>query len=168
MAKYYAGIGSRKTPKHILELMADIGEKLRDDGYILRSGGADGADLAFTMKINREDAQIFLPWNGFNNSSSNFVGATDRAFKIAESIHPAWNRCSQGARKLHARNVHQVLGWDINKETYSEFVICWTPDGKKIGGTATAIELAEQAGITIVNLAIESDLEKINNYMKED
>ena len=37
--KYYAGIGSRKTPKEILDLMSVIGEYLQSKGYILRSGG---------------------------------------------------------------------------------------------------------------------------------
>lgn len=161
MYKTYAGIGSRQTPKEILELMTIIGVKLRDKGYILRSGGANGADTAFTLGIERKDTEIFLPWNGFNDSSSNFVGASDEAMRIAKSIHPAWDKCSQGAKKLHGRNVHQVLGKDINPKTYSHFVICWTPDGKDVGGTATAIKLARQANIRVLNLANLDDLNHV-------
>ena len=43
----YAGIGSRKTPPHVLAAMTQIAEALAERGYILRSGGAGGADSAF-------------------------------------------------------------------------------------------------------------------------
>ena len=151
--KYYAGIGSRQTPPDILDLMGKVAIKLRDDGWILRSGGADGADTAFAQQLERTDVEVFIPWRGFNGIDSDLIGATNRALQIAEANHPAWNRCSQGARKLHARNVHQVYGWDIDPTTYSRFVICWTPGAERVGGTATAIKLAENVGIEVFNLA---------------
>ncbi len=159
MRKFYAGIGSRKTPKDMLDLMTIISTKLEDKGWTLRSGGADGADSAFALGAN--DKEVYIPWSGFNNISSDLVGASAKAFSIAESLHPAWNRCSQGAKKLHARNVHQVLGEDIDPKTYSSFVICWTPNGQDVGGTATAIKLARQVGIRVFNLANLDDLNRI-------
>lgn len=47
--KFYAGIGSREAPEDILTFMKWIGSKLYEKGYILRSGGAKGADTAFAM-----------------------------------------------------------------------------------------------------------------------
>lgn len=47
MSKYYTGVGSRKTPAHIMEIMRDLGRKLCSEGWGLRSGGASGADQAF-------------------------------------------------------------------------------------------------------------------------
>ena len=44
---YYAGVGSRETPLHICELMTQIAKKLSSLGWVCRSGGAEGADLAF-------------------------------------------------------------------------------------------------------------------------
>ena len=63
--KYYAGIGSRETPKNICLYMTAIAKRLASLGYTCNSGGADGADSAFERGavINR---QIFLPWDGFN------------------------------------------------------------------------------------------------------
>lgn len=43
----YCGIGSRKAPKHVLDLMTKIGESFAKKGLLLRSGGAIGADTAF-------------------------------------------------------------------------------------------------------------------------
>jgi len=45
--KFYTGVGSRKTPLSILKVMRKLGYKLAIDGWMLRSGGADGADSAF-------------------------------------------------------------------------------------------------------------------------
>ena len=47
MTKFYTGIGSRQTPKDILNLIEDVAFKLASKGYILRSGAAKGADTAF-------------------------------------------------------------------------------------------------------------------------
>ena len=60
----YAGIGSRKTPVHILSKMRRVAERLEVRGYTLRSGGADGADTAFEEGCKRKE--IFLPQPGFN------------------------------------------------------------------------------------------------------
>ena len=161
LSKFYAGIGSRQTPKEILELMALIGARLEKMGWTLRSGGANGADSAFATHPLPENMEVYLPWSGFNNIQSNLVGASPRAMEIAEGLHPAWNMCSQGAKKLHGRNVHQVLGKDIDPKTYSSFVICWTPNGAEVGGTATAIRLAKQVGIRVLNLANLDDLNHV-------
>ena len=64
MVQYYTGIGSRETPSHILELMTKIAKYLDSLGFILRSGGAPGADTAFANgAVNK---QIFIPWKNFN------------------------------------------------------------------------------------------------------
>jgi len=154
----YTGIGSRKTPKDILSLMVRFGSAMAREDVILRSGGADGADAAFEAGCDAENGQkqIFVPWRGFNNSSSKLYATMAEAYEIASRIHPAWDRCSQAAQKLHARNCHQVLG--PNLDDPSGFVVCWTPDGKVVGGTATAINLAKQRGIKVLNMAIPSEL----------
>ena len=50
----YTGIGSRKTPKDILDVMVDIARKLEQRLYCLRSGGAEGADMAFESGVRSE------------------------------------------------------------------------------------------------------------------
>lgn len=86
--------------------------------------------------------EIFARW----------VDSSIEAKTIAESIHPAWHNCSEYARGCHARNVYQVLGKDL--KTYVSFVVCWTPEGKEVGGTRTAIVLAKRLGIPVYNLAL--------------
>lgn len=157
MNKYYAGIGSRQTPNDILELMVWIGKELAKYEYILRSGGADGADSAFEHGCmdGCGEKEIFLPWKNFNKNRSSLYGVGPEAFKIAESLHPAYHKCSQGAQKLLARNCYQILGQNL--KTPVDFVVCWTKHAKVVGGTALGIKLAYQYEIPVYNLCSEEE-----------
>lgn len=150
--KYYAGVGSRETPDEILKNMTEIAKILNDKRFVLRSGGAGGADSAFEKGAG-VDKQIFLPFDGFNGrkvDGKKFFLPTRDAFKIAEKYHPAWDRCNDFARKCHARNVHQVLGLDLMEPVH--FLVCWTKDGRDSGGTGQAIRIARAFSIPVINL----------------
>ena len=100
--------------------------------------------------------EIYIPWPGFQGRRYGCIYPVDEegwveAMNLAERFHPAWNRCSQGARKLHARNGFQVLGLDL--KTPSKFIVCWTPGGKGGGGTGQAIRIARSWSIPIYDLA---------------
>ena len=178
MYKSYAGIGSRETPPNILKIMNQVAKHLAANGYILRSGGANGCDLEFEYGCNRVNGlkEIYLPWSGFNNSNSKLIVKDKRAFEIAEKYHPYWSKLSQGAAKLQARNSHQILGMDLN--TPCEFVICYTKKGKMIGGTSQAMRIAKDYNIPIFNLGTYEDSEDefiikelkkfLNENMKEN
>ena len=157
--KYYTGIGSRKTPKDILSLITIISSYLSKKGYILRSGGAEGADKAFEKGVIGELKEIYLPWTNFNNNEEKFIPISKEAMKMAEKFHPYWINLSNGAKKLQARNCYQVLGKDLDKP--SNFVICWTLGGKEIGGTAQALRVAKNYNIKIFNLGNKKDLDRI-------
>lgn len=153
----YAGIGSRETPADICDLMRLIATVLEDRGLTLRSGGAGGADLAFEAGTSSDRTrEIFVPWRGFNGSTSPYypdprnAAVTREAAEIAEAAHPAWDRCSDGAKRLHTRNVHQVLGLKLDSPV--RFVLAWTKDGRASGGTGQAIRIAETRGIPVLNL----------------
>jgi hypothetical protein len=150
----YAGIGSRETPENILALMRGTALMLYERGYILRSGGADGADQAFEYGTpGMALMEIFLPWNGFNGKTDT-MRLTEHELAVARSLaekyHPNWSACSEGAKKLHTRNVMQILGRDCH--TPCEFVVCWTKDGKASGGTGQALRIAQDRKIPIYNL----------------
>jgi hypothetical protein len=162
----YTGVGSRETPLAWLGAMSRIASRLSDVGLNLRSGGAGGADNAFELGagLNKE---IYVPWSGFNNRSESeegvYVGACNDALALAQSLHPAWERCSRGARSLHARNCYQVLGRDL--KTPSDFLLCWTPGGLKVGGTATAIRLAEMNGVKVFNFGSQASVVEFQVFL---
>ena len=157
MNKYYAGIGSRETPLDILQMMKEIAIYLSEKGYILRSGGANGADSAF--EEGSTEKQIFLPWKGFNKNNSSFYNIPEKAFEITSQFHPAWDNLTLPVRKLMARNAMQVLGPDL--QTLSEFIVCWTKYGRYSGGTGQAIRIAEHYNIPVYNIKYKEDLEKM-------
>lgn len=82
---------------------------------------------------------------------------------IAGSVHPAWHKCNEWAKKMHSRNCHQILGYDL--QTPVDAVICWTPSGRVQGGTATAIKIALKNNIPVFNLG-ESDKKGVLNRIK--
>lgn len=154
--KYYAGVGSRETPPDILAFMTEAARKLKSVGYRLRSGGADGADTAFATGAEG-DADIYLPWNNFNNRDGIVCGNDPMLHEIAAKYHPKWRKLSDTAKLLHARNVAQVLSRIPGKGKPSTFVVCWTPGGKGGGGTGQAIRIARGHGIRVYDLGDETD-----------
>lgn len=149
----YAGIGSRETPPAIMQRMTNMAKKLDADGYTLRSGGAVGADSAFEEGSTK--MEIFIPWIGYNGiwTDDQHIHVTDGAIlyeaeNIVANIHPKFHKLSIGARRLHTRNVFQILGADL--KTPVDFVAYWCNRdvaGNPLGGTATAVNLAKKMGI---------------------
>ena len=156
--KYYAGIGSRRTPPDVLALMTEIGAGFARAGWVLRSGGAPGADTAFEDGCIRENGSkvIFIPWDGFQDRHRShpdiYCGVCPEALALARRFHPAWDKCSPAAQKLHARNSYQVLGTDLDMP--ASLVVCWTPGGLGTGGTGQALRIARANNIRIHDLAI--------------
>lgn len=144
----YAGIGSRETPEEILKLFIGIGKVFAERDCVLRSGGADGADSAFEkgcVLVNGQK-EIYLPWKGFNGNKSAFIVQPGEAFEITEKYHPCFSKLTDGAKKLQARNSHQVLGLDLKSP--ADCIICYT---SKTGGTTQALRIAEDYQIPIFN-----------------
>lgn len=184
MTKIYAGIGSRRTPMDICELMQELAVKLATKGAILRSGGAEGADLAFETGCDRIDGekQIFSTHHYFDETRG-CVGSIQKVYlpsywtkatEIASLYHPRWRYLTPYAQHLHARNCFQVLG--INLKLPAHFVICWTPDGARTkdetspstGGTGQAIRLASAYGIRVYNLAVAEDMVLAQSWLSAD
>ena len=154
----YAGIGSRETPDEILRLMEAIACALGDKGYTLRSGAAKGADSAFEngARHSAESPELYLPWADYESRvNARLDFPTERALQIAAEYHPAWHRCSNGARLLHGRNSHIILGADCR--TPAQFVIAWTKDGQNTGGTGQGLRIAKHHGVPIFNLHDEAN-----------
>jgi hypothetical protein len=178
---YYAGIGSRETPLHICHAFTHLGQKMEDMGWILRSGGADGADAHFGYAVKPEHKEIYLPWAGFNKAIGIDIAELPeevvlQARYIAQNAHPNWKACTSAARMLHTRNVFQIMGKDL--QSWSKLVICWTQGGKGKGGTGQAIRIANEIGVPVFDLGkpnqqevikqCESFVEEIMNGVRQN
>ena len=144
----YAGIGSRQTPKEILDQMTEVAKELESKGYTLNTGKTfggkeEGADQAFSKGTTKKN--LFAPEE-----------AGDREMKIAEEIHPNWEALiakGSGGPKLMARNTNQVFGENLN--TPVDFVLFYANETGGIrpeGGTGQAVEMARRKGIPTINM----------------
>jgi hypothetical protein len=174
--KFYAGIGSRETPRDVIISMRKIAGELYRKGYILRSGGAKGADEAFawgaadaSMGDSTIPYRIYLPSSTFSDITHNpargFYDSTTaptwhQAFEMVDKYHPAPEKLREFARRLMARNAYQILSTTLKDPV--DFVVCWTKGGKLVGGTAQAMKIAMDWNIPIYNLALADDVRMLN------
>ena len=169
----YAGVGARATPEPVLAHMREIAERLGERGWRLRTGGADGADSAFAAGAPPDLRNVIVPWRGYNGLDTRagdgsacrvLTPAEIEAMRpLAEPHHPASERCAAKVRDLHARNVAVLLGSDLKQPAHA--VVCWTKDGRDIGGTGLAIRLAQHHRIPVLNLA-EMDMRAAMNRLE--
>lgn len=173
MRGYYTGVGSRTTPIQTCEVIMELATYLANEGWVLRSGGAQGADAAFEIGCSRVSGQkeIFLPWKTFNGNGSLLHSPTNEAIEIAKKHHPSFKYLSRASQLLMSRNTHQVLGLDLKSP--STFFVCWTPDGcetsstrkKTTGGTGQAISVATTHSIPIFNLKNKNCMSRLFTFL---
>ena len=165
------GVGSSKSlTEEGSNRITEVATLMNKLGWTLRSGGANGADTAFENCFTKKE--IYLPWKGFNGNSSSFYNVSNEAFSIAKDVHPFYFKLSVGAKKLHARNCYQVLGYYLDKP--SDILVCWTKDkcvseetsSISTGGTRTAIVLADRNNVPVYNLNIDEHYIQLKKWLE--
>ena len=170
--RYYAGVGSRETPGFICQDMSELAQELEEDCYVLRSGGAKGADTAFERGVSQavmkdiilpKELKVLFP----SEKRDDYEGEDAWAFKLCEkyvpSNRPTLKRMKPYIQRLLARDMMQILGRDGKSPV--RFVVCWTTDGKDSGGTGYAIRCAIDHGIPVYNLYKKGDREALYRRM---
>ena len=155
--KYYAGIGARVTPQEVCDEMTQIATELEKRAFVLRSGGAIGADTAFEKGVeDSRNSQIFHSLDEYEMRK--IYPKWDEAKQIAKNYHPQWSRLGAAGVVHMTRNVFQVLGSDLS--SFSSFLITWTKDGKASGGTGQAIRIAQHPDYNIPVLNLKNPAER--------
>lgn len=167
----YAGIGSRNTPEDVQQQMVMLATYLANE-WVLRSGRAVGADMAFEMGCIHAQGkkEILLPWYGFNGAPTNHPDyirptATQELADFTAAFHPQWGHCTDAAKLMHMRNSCQILG--LYGDSPVTMVICWTKDGKRGGGTGQALRIAEVYKIPIFDLAVPDTDKKLCDFINK-
>jgi len=148
----YTGIGAKDTPPAMLAIIEKLAAYMARQGYVLRSGAAEGASTGFEkgcVEANGKKA-IYLPWRGFNGNNSTLYNLPERALSIVKDFNPAWSTLSESGKKLQARYALALLGPELT--TPSMCVICYTAGGKQKGGTGQALKIAKNHNIPIFDL----------------
>ena len=137
------------------------------------------------IQASRTVAEIYVPWKNFKGGSGLLdiynidLDTLDKLnpemkemrWEWVKEVHGGWERLSQGARKLHERNIHQIFGPDLSNAylTASKFVVYYakeTRSGNALGGTATAVNMAKKHGIRTLNLWKEENLSVLETFLQ--
>lgn len=167
VVRYYAGIGSRDTPEDVLDVFEWFSKSIVGLGYVLRSGAAKGADSSFEKGCDSVGGlkEIYLPWRGFEKSESELYGVSAAALKFAKENMDYFDKLGYGARKLIARNGYQVMG--RNLRTPVDFIVCYTKEGRDLGGTAQAIRIARKLDIPVFNAGSFASAAEFKEFLSE-
>ena len=165
----YTGAGARRTPQHLQALLSSTAKALQARGWVARSGHAAGADKAIENGAGPA-CEIYLPFPFYQGPvmRASFIMQRPQpeAFTIAREFHPNWSALDRQTKCFMARNVHMVLGRDVNLPDPSIFMLCWTPGGNAVGGTGHTIRVAEHYGVGVYNLALASARDRLERFTK--
>ena len=173
--KYYTGIGSRKTPETIQTQMTHYAQELAMAGWMLRSGGASGADTAFQDGVNALQREIYLPWSGFNKLKempekglflTTKLEHFEKASEIAKEFHKNWDSLKPWIQALHTRSVFSILGPSLDDP--SQFVLFWAEiyKGDLVkGGTGMSVRVALKYKIPCFNLIDEETPARFQTFL---
>ena len=170
MAYKIAFIGSRKLKESSYpqdyQIFYNLALLAATNGVIMRSGGAEGADLCAEtayFEASKENpevlklVEIFVPWRSFNASnplhkhySKSLPGVEEEECLLTVMNESHYLNLSNGAALLHLRNCKEILGDNLDSPV--DVVICFTVNRKVVGGTATGIKLAINSGIPVYNI----------------
>lgn len=173
----YAGVGSRQTPKDVLAAIALAAVRLAADGFTLRTGMSPGADQAFYRGAlaGHGPVELYLPWPAFEAHARlacegeevfELSAPEPAAYPLAARFHPRWETLGTRVRELRARDVHEVLGRDL--QSPAALLVCWTPDGSVdgrgpgVGGTGQALRIARAHGVSVLNLAVPEHVRRLH------
>lgn len=151
---WVAIIGSREPSQEQELAVAEAIEDLHPSEVCIISGCADGIDaLALLTAHNLGFITIgIVPWPNYNTHVQGFCThvvcidefkdyARQEAYASVDKYHPAPDRLSQGARKLHARN-YGIIRW-------ASQVIAAPSDKPGGGGTGQGIRLAQDLNLPL-------------------
>lgn len=156
MADAIAGIGRRDLTRSQHAYLESVGIHLAEQGHILTTGNAQGADQAFALGasiVNPDLVELYLPWPRYEVKKA-IPGQTfwtaDQArpehVDVARRAHPAWDHLKDGVRKLLVRNAMIIMRWGEPVIAVYAF-----PNTEKRGwgGTGHGIRCAALVGVPV-------------------
>jgi len=165
MERFYTGIGSREATLDVCEKLERIAIRLAELDYVLRSGGAKGADRAFQRGAESVHGvtEIYKAKGKFKHMIP--AWCFEEVKKHMPPNRPPFDSMEEHTRKLLARNMLQVLGED--GQAPSEFLVCWTPAGLTDGGTGYALRCAVAHGVMTYNLRNPIEEKAFDGFLRE-
>ena len=181
--RYYTGVGSRDITQEEYHLLKQIGTRMSELDYWLRSGAADGSDSAFQHGACYDQeikTEIWIPWPSFQidlqrstpyvdyHSLTEDLFSVARQFYLDKKIIPWFDNMTRGPQALHARNYYQVVGFPSENNISKVCIYCAdeSKKGEVAGGTRSAVMVARYYGIPTYNIRIKEQKEELLNKLK--
>ena len=152
MAVKIATIGSREVKPEHESLLKKVGAYIAHCNVCIATGNATGSDQLFAIganKVNPKKVVLYLPWKTYEasaiNKDNHLVLASGIDKEIAEKCHPAWEKLSDGVKRMMVRNVGIIKN--------SKLVIAYLNSNKPGGGgTGHSLRVAKELGVPSFNL----------------
>lgn len=159
MNKRYVGMGTSTTPTEMHRWLKNAAVWLDSLDYMLCSGHTEKADIVFEdFSMHKE---IYLPWKGFNESTSELslesMPNVSKATEIARKFNPNFGALSDREQKQIIMSGFQVLGQSLEEPV--DFVLCWTEGGKIEGNIGQVLRIARYYEIPIFDFGSYSSTE---------
>ena len=161
----YAVMGNKEIPPKAMEDLIRITHKLKELGFIHRTGIVEGVEEAIDKAVY--GGEVYLPWKGFGNRESKNTFNSPLAKGIAKKFAPNlnWETLKPAIQAFMAKNVRVLTGQNCN--SLAMFLLCWSEDGAEsatektfaTGNLGHAISVAAAHRIPIFNLG-KPDAEK--------
>ena len=116
----YTGVGPRDTPQDVLQLMMAIGKRMAELNWVLRSGGADGADKAFEVGcdlVEGPEGDIpslegiqWLEVSSIPGSENRELGGSGDSGQVPPEVGSSILRCDENAHQKRVPGTRTVSG----------------------------------------------------------
>lgn len=170
---YITGIGIRnldermdKAIRGIMKAFSSIDGK--DFSFILRSGGARGADTAFETSFSGRIISYRADSSHTAKGMDAIAYSEDPvAEELVMRLHPnpgAVSRLPEYSRKLLYRDAWQIIGSPGKDRRLSDFVIAAWPIGTTM---KTALLVAKNQGVPVFNVSDPADMERLRDAFRE-
>ena len=150
---------NEELPDNVKTVIGSISTTLVDNGYTLRSTGSSkdpGQEVgsqSFKSKVEH-----YLPWEGFNQLTSDRGAPGEDYFRIAAWAKYKYNNSPPVIKAFLANETRVILGDDL--ATPIKFLLTWTMDGAstkkqtnfQTGYSSYAIDLCSDMDIPVFNL----------------
>lgn len=173
-----AGIGSRELGMREAARCYYFGLLFADYGWGFRTGRARGADerFAFGYRLGFGVPQYCVPWDSYNLAEVDACrppaysldrldpAARDRLCDLVRTLHPAGPNLTNGAMRLHARNIIILLGPNLDDPVKAVFALPRLSG--HLGGTGFGMQLARHYDIPLFDLRKPSEVRAAERWIK--
>lgn len=168
--KAYVGTGNRDAPEAVLKQMHALANDLTQFGYVLRSGGLDGPDLAF--EAGSKETELHLPWKDFNQRKALSYFNSQENKVLARMFQPTFDGLKPAIQAFLCKNVRCIMGKDLKSPV--RFIVLWSPDGAELskdivpatGQCTHLIKIASAMKIPVFNLGKQDAEQRLKHYLE--